>query len=159
MQMYAIPKHAIPAEVALLGLSSIKVMIFLGERAQTHSGVELPSDVLNSELPFLPAKGPEGRTLILNRDALLVVSVGAEHEYGHEPHYAEDHSAGGLTTSSVEVSLADGAALRGTVSYLLPEASRRIQDYLNVPERFLALRDGPTVHFINKRHITHVRAV
>lgn len=159
MRMYAVPKHSIPAEVALQGLESLQVTLFLSERAPTHSGTELPSDVLNGEVSFIPAKDAGGQTLMLNKDALLVVSLDADQEYGHEPHYAEEHAAGGLSTRAIQVSLSDGSTRQGTVTYLLPEASRRIQDYLNVNERFLALRDDRTVHFINKRHITHVRAI
>ena len=59
-------------------------------------------------------------------------------------------------TERVEILMEDETHFRGTVSYILPEGSRRLQDFLNQKDRFLVLRDGETVRLLNKNRIVRI---
>ena len=55
--------------------------------------------------------------------------------------------------------MTNGDQVTGTLVYLMPEGSRRLQDALNQPNRFLALRAGDQAFLINKKHILRIRPV
>lgn len=153
---YRVPKHQVPAEVRLPGKPVSRMKLFLSECAQNHSGVERPSDLLNGPSAFLPVAGPDGRMIFVNRDELLAVSVRSEDEFAGAVEMAVALSSEQAASSQVDVTMEDGSRFRGSVSYLMPEGSRRLQDFLNQGERFLLLRDGDTVRLLNKSRILQI---
>ena len=54
------------------------------------------------------------------------------------------------------VLLEDGTDLQGTVSYVMPEGQRRLQDYLNRGPRFLIVRAGETARLVNRGRIVRI---
>ena len=154
-ETYRIPKRPIPAEVILPGSSGMPMMLFLGERAETHSGDERPSDLLNGPDDFLPFFDPEGRVVFVHRDTLCAVSVAVEYEFGEGKLWPEDVTSE-ATNMRIVVSLEDGQDFRGRISYLMPEGNRRLQDVLNLEDRFLILREENQIYLINKRRISRV---
>jgi hypothetical protein len=156
---YRVPKIEIPAAIRMLGGPPLSLRLFLAAQAETHSGYERPSDLLNAPDAFLPALDGEGHGLIIiRRDALVVVSVPASHEWGTGTgEEAATNSPPGCRIP-VEVTLHDGTALAGEVAYAMPEGRSRLIDFLNTLGRFLPLRDGETLHFINKEWIVSVRS-
>jgi hypothetical protein len=156
---YTVPKREIQVEVVLPAGPPMRLFIFLNERAETHSGFERPSDLLDGVNLFIPAVDDRGELVLLNRDALLMVSVAAEHELSHEDPTAEDLAVEETTHALVEVVLENGMALRGLITYLLPPARRRLQDFLNSEDRFLTLKDSTFARLINKHRITRITPV
>ena len=128
---FRVPKHKIAAEVCLPGESSIQIKLFLSDCAEGHSGIERPSDLMNGPAAFLPAAGADGRMIFFHRDAVLAVSVEAQHEFGGDVLMAVAMSSDQATTEKVEIVLEGGKRFRGTVSYIMPEGSRRLQDFLS----------------------------
>lgn len=154
---YRIPKHQVPAEISLAGRTSLRARLFVGELAQSHTGAERPSDVLNGGLRFVPAlDDANGALILLNVDAIMVVSVDASWEFRPGEESLEDLAAGEAVVSRIEISLDDGTVLRGTVTYLLPESNRRLQDYMNGDGRFVIVRQDAIAHLVNKRRIARV---
>ena len=153
---YRIPKREISAQVTLPGIGMLTLTLFLADRAQSHAGDELPSDLVNGKEDFFPARHPEGRVGFLHRDTLISMTVAAEEEFGHDIVRAEDLAPNEAQSSRVEVLLEDGSHLRGTIVYLLPAGQCRLQDTLNVDSRFLLLRDGEHAHLVNKRRVVRV---
>ena len=154
---YHVPKHQVRAEIRLPGAPPMDLRLFLSECAETHSGVERPSDLLNSPARFLPAVDADGKMIFLHRDAVLAVSIDSEDELGGDALIAL--SSAQATSQQVEVVMEDGNRFQGTVSYLMPEGSRRLQDFLNQGDRFLVLQDGDTVRLLNKRRMVQLAAV
>ena len=92
----------------------------------------------------------------LRRDAVVVLTVPAELEPGTDGTEAEAAPLPSSRHAKVEVLLENGAAIRGTVEYDMPESRSRLLDFLNREERCLAVRHAGQVHLVNKRHITRV---
>jgi hypothetical protein len=134
----------------------VSLRLFLAAQAETHSGYERPSDLLEGPSGFLPALDEGGDGIIVRRSALVVVSVSAGHEPGSGLEGEGDVRPG--SRMQVEVTLHDGTVLEGEVVYAMPEGRSRLIDFLNAPGRFLPLRDGETLHFINKEWIVNVRS-
>lgn len=153
---YRIPKHKVPASVAFPGKSEIRMYIFLGDCAQTHTGHERPSDLLNGPDSFFPAADFEDDIHFIHRDALSVMTTRAELEFPPDEFRAEEAAPADSTRLEVEVELEDGTSLEGIVTYLMPEGHRRLQDVLNLQDRFLVLRDGDQARLINKRRIERI---
>ena len=152
---FAVPKQKIQATVKLAGAGDLTVFLFLAESAANHLGPERPSDLLTTAR-FIPVVLDDGGFSFLQVGAIQMLSVPAESEVG-ESLTTEDLAAQGATTLSVEICLDDKTCFSGSVIYLLPEAQRRLQDFLNhLPDQFVQLRDGETIHLINKDHIVRV---
>lgn len=152
-ESYRMPRRQVLAQVTMVGEPSRELMLFLGLHARTHSGSECPSDLLNGTEPFVPARDAQGNTLLLQLDSILVTTVSARDEsiQGHLEFQTSD-----ATCVDVAIALEGGAMLRGYVCYVLPEGQQRLQNYLRLPDRFLALYEGPRVHLVNKRRIIWV---
>jgi hypothetical protein len=152
-ETYRMPRREIVAQVTMLGEPSRELQLFLGLRARTHGGSECPSDLLNGTEPFVPARDTQGNTLLLRLDAVLFTTVSAQDESvtSHLEFQASDASS-----VDVAITLEGGHMLRGYVRYVLPEGQQRLQNYLRLPDRFLALYEGPRVHLVNKSRIVWV---
>ena len=156
---YRIPKLEISAEVSLLAHPQKEVKLFLHEHAETHAGAERPSDLLNGPGEFFPAVEPSGKLVLLHRDAVTVISVSAESEF------PPDESGEGIEDPEqaakvpVEVIIQGGTVIRGTVRFVLPEGRNRLIDFLNMPDRFLTVRENGLARLINKRRIVRVTVI
>jgi len=153
---YRVPKRSIPAEVVLPGKPPSKLTLFLSDFAETHGGIERPSDLLNGPALFFPAADASGAMVFLHRDSILAVTVRAEHEFAGDVVVAMALQSEHATSAKVEVTLEDGTAIQGVANYLMPEGKQRLQDYLNLPDRFLVLRDGDHVRLVNKLRVIRV---
>jgi hypothetical protein len=152
--LYRVPRLRIAAQIQTIGRQVRHVALFLGDRAQNHPGPERPSDLLNRGT-FLPAIERD-EIEFLSIDAVILVSVDAELEFGSDDLTSLDAALSATTHRRVLIELDDGTSLHGDLTYVLPAGQSRIQDYLNSKERFLSVRDGNQAHLINKRHVVLV---
>jgi hypothetical protein len=156
---YEVPKRQVEAAVTLMGEDPRPVRLFLAERAQNHSGPQRPGDLLNDATEdYFPVRGPDESLALLNRSAVLVLSVPASEQASPEEIAAAREAEGmeAFTTRRIRVRMEDGSEVTGTVSYVRPAGERRIRDYLNRTEAFIPLRDGDTVRFVNRSRIARV---
>lgn len=156
---YEVPKREVEAAVTLMGEDPRPVRLFLAERAQHHSGPQHAGDLLNDAAEdFFAVRGPDGSLAVLNRSAVLVLSVSASDGRSPEEDAAAKEAEGleAFTSRRIRVRMEDGSELTGTVSYVRPAGERRIRDYLNRTEAFIPLRDGDTVRFVNRSRIARV---
>ncbi len=158
-QGYQVPKRSVLVEITLAGRSPLTLRLFLSEQAATRTGGERLSDLLNGPDGFLPASDNEDQVVFLHRQAVLCLSVDADSEFGGEHASAEDLAPEHAISTQVEILMDNGDCMTGELRYLMPEGSRRLQDLLNQPEKFLILRDGERAHLINKGHILRVAQV
>ena len=169
---YRIPKREIAVEITLLGQSSsvihrlsgrraarLVVHLFLSERAQMREGAERLSDLLNSPGEFLPATEPPHKVVLLNKEALMVLTATAEAEFPAEEMSEAMLAAGTGSGVQAEFTLQDGTEVRGRVGFVMPEGKRRLVDFLNLPERFFAVREGAIAQLINKKCIVRVSII
>jgi hypothetical protein len=154
-EVYKIPRLEVPAQLAMVGRQVRSVSLFLGERAQTRPGPERPSDLLHAGIEFIPAL-EHGNIIFVNLENVLVVSVPAEIEFDAQELQLLDAALAQSTHRRIQVVLDEGTPVRGDLTYLQPEGRRRLQDFLNVPQRFLVLRDGGLARLVNKRRIAWV---
>ena len=154
---YCVPKRQVTAEVILPGQHPLTVKLFLNECAETHGGRERPSDVLNGPIAFIPATDHLGKLILLQRDSVLAVSVAAVEESQADFTLPGEPAPNDVKSVQVEVVLEEGTTIRGIATYLMPEPQRRLQDFLNTADRFLALREDSIMHLVNKRRIAQVR--
>lgn len=154
---YRVPKHRIPVRVRMAGGEVRSVEMFVGARAQRHTGAERPSDRLNDESAFLPVEDEQEGFFLLNKPAVSVVTVDLDREAGPEPLDAEDEALlepeGEEAAAAVRLVLDDGHEVRGLAAMLLPPGERRLLDLLNDADRFLRLRDGDRILLVNTAHI------
>jgi len=154
---YTIPKQRFTAEVVFSDGRTARLTFFHGQNAPTHTGRERPSDVLNGLSTFLPTLDAHDRLILVNVDALRMVSVSVDEEWTHALGDTEDDVRDiTATVTGIEVTLDDGSRLTGMVRYELPESGRRLQDYLNLGDRFLALIDHETIRFIGRRWVASI---
>lgn len=158
-ERFKIPQRVVVAQVTLDGHSPAEYRFFLSEAAQAHPGPERPSDLLNGARSFLPAFDIAAESVaILRRDAIMLFTMDEKEEF-LETDFAEVPEFGEATTGLIQISLSGGQEVRGELSYVMPEGQRRIQDYLNLEQVFVMLKNGGKVQFINKAHIVRINTI
>lgn len=157
---YEVPKREVEAAVTLMGEEPRPVRLFLAERAQRHTGPQRPGDLLNDAgEDYFAVRGPDGTLALLNRSAVLVLSVPASEQRSPEEIAAAEMEAEApeaFTSRRIRIRMEDGSELTGTVSYVRPTGERRIRDFLNRTDAFIPVRDGDTVRFVNRSRIARV---
>jgi hypothetical protein len=151
MENLRVPKRRVAAAVRLAGGGLRRISLYLAEAAPGHDGPERPSDLLNGANDFIPAFDEDAAVMtFLQRATIAVLRVPRELEVA-------DADALALPTEhEVEVHLADGAVLRGLVTYLRPPDRSRLLDFLNEPSPFFALLEPGAVALVGKRHAARV---
>jgi hypothetical protein len=149
-----VPKRQVRAEVRVAGMPPVQLYLFQAEHAQTHSGFERPSDLLNRGFEFLPAIGLDGAAQVLRRDAILVMTVGRIAELAIDEPADDGPEVPGVMRLDVEVAFDTGASARGRLVFVQPENRRRLVDYLNDCPQFFCLREQDQVHIVNKARIS-----
>lgn len=125
--------------------------VFLTEGVPTYTEGERLSDLLNSEVKFIPAQDvATGMITFLNSITVAVARTDVEHEFREEDRLTI------LTEHEVEIRLLDGQRLQGLIVYMQPEGRTRLNDYLNDAPPFIRLIQGKRVALVNKRHVAYV---
>ena len=150
---FQVPKHSVPVTLTLAWQQPRRVSLFLAEKAARHTGTEYPSDVLNGDDEFVAALGSDSEILVFHRDAVVVLTVDADQE---EEWMGASDGVDTITELEVDMLMEDGTRVGGEVAFCRPEGQRRIQDYLNTADRFVALKDDDVIHLLNRRKIVSV---
>lgn len=153
-EQYAIPKHKFEAEVDFCDGDSLNLTLFLSEGAASHMGPERPSDVLNGLVCFLPAIDSHGNLMLVNINMIRIARVAESSEF--VPGSEEDGYSAGTSTSQLSIVMENGTTLEGFVTYTLPRAHSRLQDYLNSESRFLVVRGEGVTRYVNRRFVSRV---
>jgi len=153
---YRVPKREVAAEVTLLGQPRKILKLFLNECAEAHTGAERPSDLLNGPGTFFPAIEPPKRVVLVRRDAVIMVSVAEEDEFGSDATDAEEPAGERTGGPAIQVFLEDGTEIRGSMHYVMPKGKNRLLDFLNSGDRFITLREENVARLINKHRIVRV---
>ncbi len=153
---YQVPKRRVLAQVVLRGHAPKDVWLYLSDSGNSHWGRERPSDLLNGGSGFIPASDTDGKVVLLQRDAVVMLVVPAEQEVG-AGYPQELEQAGLITTHNLEVLLHDGTSLNGSATYARPDGGRRLQDFLNGSDNlFFPVRVGDVMLLVNRNCIVSV---
>jgi hypothetical protein len=137
----------VPTQVQILCADGSRLTgtVFLPTATSHHEGPTRPEEWINDGHPFFPFL-PDGssRALILNKDLLVAVTVGAT------PGMVLD------VEREVEVE-AGGEQLAGILHIDLPVYHQRVLDYLNLAPDFVPLYSGQSLHLLNKRHVSRLK--
>jgi hypothetical protein len=151
---FSLPRVAIPASLRLTAGAVQDGEVYLMERVPQHLGHETPLDMLNRAEGFFPFK-PKGLngTVLLVAKARTVTLVVPRTTAPEDPARLSAARQGRL-----EITLADGSQLRGSVTLELPAYHSRPLDYLNASAQpFFAIQDAEQLFLINRAHVLYVR--
>ena len=124
--------------------------LYLSPQAAHHEGRESVRDLLNQPELFLPINFLQGRTRLINKENVLMVSFASGQE-------EEDDSADLLNTIyQVNITLDNRMQMEGKLVFLLPAHSSRVKDYLNQAEAFVELRKDGEIYLVSRKHILSV---
>jgi hypothetical protein len=154
MTDFMLPRAAVPARVHLCYVKDQAGHIFVGERAQLHSGPETPLEMLNREEGFFPFRPEKDQgVLLVAKGQTISVSIGTAHLPAADPDRRSAAKRLALT-----LTLADGTILGGWATVELPEFHSRPLDYLNRSlEPFFELATDTGVHYVNRAQVLYAR--
>ena len=153
MSELRVPTLAVEVEILYADEMQMAGTIFLPSMAHWHPGPARPEEWINDNVPFFPFREPTRKdAVLLNKDRVVVMTlpVGETAEA-----VADEERASVYKIASARIECA-GKWFEGTVRIEMPEGKLRVLDYINRPERFLALYSGHTCHLIRKIHIDRV---
>ncbi len=153
---YRVPKHQVSVEIALQGGEPEELTVFLDRSAASHPGSERPSELLLNDEPFLAVMSGDGSVRFINKRTIAWMTVALDLEKSGRCE-VDDQPAMDRCTP-IDLTLDDGRTFVGEVCILLPQASSRLQDFLNASDRFFEVRDACAAHFVNRDHVVMVKA-
>ena len=151
---FAIPRVAIPAVLLQTGGGKRSGEIYVMDRVSQHDGPETALDMLNRPEGFFPFRPADdvNAVLLVTKARTVTLTV----PRSSTPEDPDRLSA--ARTGRLELTLADGSRLSGSVTLELPHHHSRLLDYLNAsPEPFFAVATADDVHLVNRAHVLHVR--
>ncbi len=143
-----VPTVTVDVDIVYADGNELSGRIFLPALASRHEGPTRADEWINDRVPFFPLvmEQQEGAVL-LNKDRVVVLTV-----HGMHPESAPSDM---IPTALVRVICA-GHEYAGMFQIELPEGRMRVQDYLNQPQRFIALYEGERCHLIRRIFIDRV---
>lgn len=152
---YQIPKRKSPAEIELASVPRRKIHLFLSQIGSDPGHLEAPSQLLNQATSFLPVVEEDDTCSFVYVPNILVLTVPLELEAGG-PFAAELHEDSAMS-ANVTIRIEGGTTIGGKVLYIMPEGQQRVSDFLNRGTDFIPVRDGESVHLINRYKIVQVK--
>jgi hypothetical protein len=147
----AVPKHEVRVRLRTV-LGSFEGVAFVGDNSAHTTGPERVGEVLDGPEPFLPLReAGSDRILVYAKKGIRTLIVLDPDRARHE---VSELVLG--QPEALEITLADGSSVRGTV-YLDPRPEKsRVSTLLNQPDPFLALVSDEGVTYVGKEHILRV---
>jgi hypothetical protein len=148
---YHIEKTRCPVGLTTVGGERIVGEIFVQAYSRHPARGEAPSDILNDDAPFFPVAVRDGATLLVAKEHVRDVEVGARDD-GFPDVFP------GVIAVPVELALSGGGVRAGRIYVGLPYDRPRLLDYLNrYTSRFLTLHTDEGLCLVNRRAIERVR--
>jgi hypothetical protein len=154
---FALPRTAVAATLALTSGEPQPGEIYLMDRVPHHDGLETVLELLNRPegfFPFRPAAagggGGGGVMLVAKAHTVSLTVAGTP--------IADPARLRAAQSTEVEIVLEGGRTLAGIAHFELPDAHRRLLDYLNASrEPFFSLEQGAATHYVNRAHVLYAR--
>jgi len=150
---FSLPRTTVAARLVLTAGAPASGSVFVMDRTAHHEGPETVLDMLNRGDAFFPFR-PESRAdavLLIAKAHTVLLAV----EGGPFPDPARLSAA---QAADVELVLEGVATLTGRVQFELPDAHRRLLDFLNASQdSFFAVTQGSTTNYVNRAHVLYAR--
>ncbi len=149
---FAVPKEKQRVTVRLETGAALEGTIFLEYSPGALSVFQKISAFLEDGSVFFPLLlSATGRTEFINKKNVEIV----------EADYPEETGTGAVSLSLMRIEnitalFKDGSAMSGALMAEVPGEKSRLSDCLNLPNKFLSVRVGGKIHFINKDMIHKV---
>jgi hypothetical protein len=157
MSQFRVEKGRTTATLVLSNGSTVRGVFFVAPASATHAGPERIKDVLNAESGFFPfeVSGAQSKTVLLNRDHVVVVTPGSSDEPFTDPGYEV------ATQRTVSMLLTNGQRLTGSVRVFRPLGRDRLSDYArgnNERFRYIEAPDATTM-IVNTTHVIELTEI
>jgi hypothetical protein len=150
---FRVEKSRANATLTMSNGSVVHGCFFLSGNSRTHAGPEGVRDVLNSESGFFPfeaGRSGDSKTILYNRDHLVMVELQDKDEPSRVPGYDV------AIEKTVTALMSNGVRLRGAVRVFLPHGSDRLSDFARARETFRYLEAEHTTYIINVHHLVEL---
>lgn len=150
---YVVKKREVHAVLVLSNGQRVTARIPCDLHAMQHHGRERVKDVLNADSPMFPVwNEDDGRWTLLNKAFVELVEL-------TQPDLAEEDDTDLTQHREIELVLARGTALRGTLLVSTPPERARTLDFLNRGERFFYLDTEQGTRIVGLAHVVSARDV
>ena len=154
MQELAVERRLVPVAIRFAGQEVLRGQIFLSPMAKRHAGPETVLDLMNDPEPFFVLRVEEETPVrMINKERIVEVEIASAEQFGED----EDPTSTGAKEEPVSITFQDDFVLAGTAYVEMPAAKSRLIDFLNIEEKFFALRAGDSAHIVSRKHISHVK--
>lgn len=153
MHTFSIPRTTVQAQLVLTAGAPAPGAVFVMDRAANHDGPETVLDMLNRAEPFFPFRPdarPDSVLLIAKAHTVMVAVAGAP--------FNDPVRAAAAQTADLELVIEGGATITGRAQFELPDAHRRLLDFLNASrDPFFAVAEATTTNYVNRAHVLYAR--
>jgi hypothetical protein len=149
METYRVPQRKIAVRVALADGATLDGALFAPAAGPDGAPGRLIDRLNEEEEHFLALAGPD-ESFLLRKSALVAVHLGPDD--GALEYHAGEQS----TAVEVRIVLEGGVALEGRVAYTMPPEKRRILDFLNATQGFVALARADGMTLFNRDRVVRV---
>lgn len=151
----AIPVRKIPLRLVWADGQIVKGNLFLRPLAEARLGPETAYDRLNDAEQFLAVEiAGEGTPALVNKARLLWVEAESAYEAEVDPETGEGTPEQAM---EVEVQVAGGQRIAGTVMVAGPPGLSRLSDFLNsLAATFFVIRGERTIALLNRHQILRI---
>lgn len=142
---FIVTKREVRVVLQLSTGARVSGVVHCNLHSSAHHGRERVKDVLNNENAMLPVHS-DGKCVLFNKGFIEVVEL-------EEPDVAEVGETDLSEHREVDLMLADGVALRGTILVSTPPERARTLDFLNRGQGFFYLETAQGSRVIALRHV------
>lgn len=167
-----VPMVPVAVEISGVGSAPAPCEVYVADtprNGRTAMADDLAA-LLESDPPFIPVKSAAGVTLVGKHAihwlafALHAPAADDGDDFGDTSPDSGPREPSEVMTlfdskHDVEITLADGSTLIGSILHSSPADKPRVIDYLNRPARFVRLWTPRAQYLINKQHVARVREV
>lgn len=149
---FAVPKDRQSVTVRLSLGATVEGEVFTESISEGLSIHQKVTAFIENSDAFFPIKvSPGGSAEFINKKnaRIIEVSLPEDPETGYFAHLL-------MHTIPVMVFLNDGNTVSGELMAEVPREKARLSDCLNLPEKFLAVKSGKTMFYINKQALQKV---
>ncbi len=150
--LYRLPTRPVEARLILSNGKQEEVTLFLATVTEPRRAPESLDAFLSGSRRFIPVESKNnGKRLLVNLDSLQRIEVGDD-----APILLRTDANSAPCVDLIRIEMMDDVVLEGTLASILPPERKRMSDFFNMEETFIALEVEEGVTYVNKRYIAKV---